>query len=417
VVGHRPWMVSTIALMAQGVGLATIVGWNGSEFWGVIRVALVVAIVVAAVWVIRRAGQGGRGATLLLTGIVGVAAGLGVGGVHFAKVGISVMAAAGIVVSIAGVVLLVSGAATLIRSIRGWWRLLAVPAGIALLVFVLFPLTLAVNATNRPRTPHGTTTPADRGFAYRDVAFTTTDGVRLSGWYIPSRNRSSVLLLHGAGSTRSSVLDHAVVLARHGYGTLLIDTRGHGSSGGDAMDFGWYGDMDVEAAVSFLDRQPDVDPTRIGVVGISMGGEQAVAAAGVDERLGAVVAEGVTGMQTADHGWLERYGWRGSIQLLIDRVAFGAAGALSGADRPLSLREAIRSAAPRPVLLIAGGHEADEGIAARWFAEASPDSADHWIVPGAGHTGGLAVRPAAWESRVIGFLDAALIPKPMDEAT
>jgi hypothetical protein len=33
----------------------------------------------------------------------------------------------------------------------------------------------------------------------------------------------------------------AAVLARHSYGTLLLDTRGHGLSGGHVMDFGWWG--------------------------------------------------------------------------------------------------------------------------------------------------------------------------------
>jgi uncharacterized protein len=42
------------------------------------------------------------------------------------------------------------------------------------------------------------------------------------------------------------------VLARHGYGVLLFDARGHGRSEGRAMDFGWFGDLDVSAAVSFL---------------------------------------------------------------------------------------------------------------------------------------------------------------------
>jgi alpha-beta hydrolase superfamily lysophospholipase len=404
------------AIAAQGVALSLIVGWEGSTLWRLGRILVVLAITAGAMWVVRRAGHVGRGATVLLTGIGGLVAGVGVGGVYLARVGLSALTIAGVVASVTGIALLVSGSVSLIRSIRGWWRLLAVPAALALLVFVLYPLTVAVDATNRPATPLGQTTPADRGVEYHDVEFMTGDGVRLSGWYIPSANSAAVLLLHGAGSTRSAVLDHAVVLARHGYGALLIDTRGHGSSGGDAMDFGWYGDLDIAAAVSFLERQPDVDPTRIAVVGLSMGGEQAIAAAGVDGRIRAVVAEGVTGMQTADHGWVERYGAQGSIQLVIDRVMYGAAGVLSGADRPMSLRDAIRRSAPRPVLMIAGGDTASEAIAGRWFERASPRSAELWVVPGAGHTAALDTRPDGWEARVITFLDEALSPSPMDDA-
>lgn len=40
------------------------------------------------------------------------------------------------------------------------------------------------------------------------------------------------------------------------------------------------------------------------MLGLSMGGEQAVVAAGSGRRIRAVVAGGVTGEQLADHGWL-----------------------------------------------------------------------------------------------------------------
>jgi uncharacterized protein len=273
----------------------------------------------------------------------------------------------------------------------------------ALLWFVLLPLTVAVNATSRPPGPAGPPTPA----GYQDVAFRTADGVRLSAWYVPPRNGAAVVLLPGAGSTRGTVLGQAAVLARHGYGALLTDTRGHGRSGGHAMDFGWWGDRDIAAAVSFLARQPGVRAGQIAVLGESMGGEQALAAAGSDPRIRAVVAEGVTGQQVADHGWLP-HGVDGALQRGMEWVMYSAAGLLSGAPRPMSIPAAIGAAAPRPALIIAGGAVADEPVAARWFRAASPATVQVWVVPGAGHTQGLARAPRAWEAHVIGFLDAAL---------
>src|SRR4051794_35240236 len=121
-------------------------------------------------------------------------------------------------------------------------------------------------------------------------------------------------LRRGAGSTRSDVLDHAIVLARHGYGVLLFDARGHGRSGGRAMDFGWYGDWDVAAAVSYLQRRADVDPDRMAAVGMSMGGEEAIGAAASLPALRAVVAEGATNRTSADWGFLSQvYGTRGWV--------------------------------------------------------------------------------------------------------
>ena len=77
-------------------------------------------------------------------------------------------------------------------------------------------------------------------------------------------------------------------------------------------------------------------------------------------------------MQPADHGWLSHYGFRGFITKGIDWVTYEGADLLSSAHRPMSLRDAVRAAAPRPVLLIASGETADEALAGRFFQEASP---------------------------------------------
>jgi hypothetical protein len=71
---------------------------------------------------------------------------------------------------------------------------------VAVLGFVLFPLTVAVYAVNLPPGPLGPATPAGYQPAYRTVAFRTADGVRLSAWYLPPRNGAAVVLLPGAGS-------------------------------------------------------------------------------------------------------------------------------------------------------------------------------------------------------------------------
>jgi uncharacterized protein len=74
----------------------------------------------------------------------------------------------------------------------------------------------------------------------------------------------------------------------------------------------------------------------------------------------------------------------------------------------MSIHDAIRAAAPRRALIIAGGASTGEPAAARWFQAASPGTVQVWVVPDAGHTQGLATAPRAWEARVIGFLNAAV---------
>ena len=109
---------------------------------------------------------------------------------------------------------------------------------------------------------------------------------------MPSTNGAAVVLRHGSGSTRNSTLDHAAFLAHAGYGVLLMDARGHGLSGGRINELGWHGPQDIRTGVDYLVQQADV--TRgIGILGLSMGGEEAINAAALDSRIAAVVAEGV----------------------------------------------------------------------------------------------------------------------------
>ena len=244
------------------------------------------------------------------------------------------------------------------------------------------------------------------------VRFAASDGADLFAWYIPSNNGANIVLRHGSGSTGASVLNQAAVLARHGYGILITDARGHGNSRGRAMDFGWYGDLDIDAAVSFLVRQPAVDVRRIALVGLSMGGEEAIGAAGQDSRIAAVVAEGATGRTFSDKSWFpEKFGFRGRVQFSFEYLEYGLAGFLSGAPQPKSLAESAHLFEPSPVLLITAGKVEDELLSAGNIQKGSPSNVTIWNIPEAGHTQGLIVKPEEWENRVIAFLDAELLKR------
>jgi pimeloyl-ACP methyl ester carboxylesterase len=229
---------------------------------------------------------------------------------------------------------------------------------------------------------------------------------------VPSRNGASVVLLHGAGSPRTAVLDQASTLGAHGYGVLLLDARGHGNSAGRGMDFGWYGERDVAAALDFVAGRPGVASDRIGVVGLSMGGEVAIGAAGSDPRVRTVVAEGATNRVAADKGYLAAYGVRGQIQRGIDWATYAVAGLLTAAPQPPPLRESAADAqsdgTPTPMLLITAGNVDTERLAATYIEQAAPEAVEIWTVPGSGHTGGLRTDPEEWERRVVGFLAASL---------
>ena len=405
--GERATRLLQYLTAAEGAGFTAIVGYDGSPLWRVIRVLLVVTLTGVAWYAYPRLRVLARGGLALFLGTVGAAAGGAVGLRFLTKAGLTVPTVAGLLAMLAGLGLLATAGMMLFRHARRWWKLLAVPvaAAVLLLGHIIVP---AVVATNVPPIALGAATPAQRGLPYSDVTIRTGDDVRLSGWYVPARNRSAVVLLHGSGSTRTETLGQAAVLARHGYGVLLLDARGHGDSGGRGMDFGWYGDADIAAAVTYLQQRPDVDPRRVGAVGLSMGGEEAVGAAASDPRIRAVVAEGVEARTAADKSaWLPG-GVAGTLQRGADAVSYWLTDLLTGAGPPISLRAAAAAAAPRPILLIAAGNSPDEARAAAAIRAAAPATVAVWVVPGAGHTGGLAARPAQWAARVTDFLEHAL---------
>jgi dienelactone hydrolase len=406
----RTILILRVAAIIEGLALATIVGLTGSLAWQAVRVLLVAGLTALAVWGLGAQQRAVRGAVALLLGLTGTVVGIGIGVMHVTHDTLDVTAVAGLVCLAIGLVLLGVGSVALVRAMPGWWKLLSIPAALVLLLFVLYPMPNALYATNVPRPAVGTATPADRELDFVDAEFVTADGVTLSGWYLPSSNGAAVVLLHGASSTRTAVLDQAAVLAEHGYGVLLYDARGHGRSGGTAMDFGWYGDLDIAAALSYLEGRPEVDPARLGAVGMSMGGEQVVGAAATDTRIRAVVGEGVTGRGFADKGWLPRH-WRGWVQRGIDAMLYGTADLLTDASPPISLRDAVAAAAPTPVLLIAGGATMGnaEEDADRWIQAGSPSTVDLWVVPDTGHTAALRTQPDEWRATVLGFLDNALL--------
>ena len=129
---------------------------------------------------------------------------------------------------------------------------------------------------------------ANLGGDYERVTFTTSDGLELAGWYVPSKNGAAVIAFPGRNGPQAQTR----MLARHGYGVLLFDRRGQGESEGDPHAFGWEGEKDIKAAIAFLKHRPDVDPERIGGIGLSVGGELMLQAAAETDDLKAVVSEG-----------------------------------------------------------------------------------------------------------------------------
>jgi uncharacterized protein len=401
----RTWVA--VAELAVGLHLLHVAATSDLPPTGrLLFAAFVVGITGGAIALAVRGSRAGRASGMLIVGLLGTMSGAAVGVTHAVATGVSVAAVLGLAALAAGLVLLVGGAVALVRRLPGWWRLLAVPVALLVVQFVLLTVPMAVYATHVPVEPFTASPPPGTTFVLVEAA----DGVDLAAWYTPATNGAAVVLRHGsgAGSSRASTATHAAVLASRGYGVLAMDARGHGESAGRPMDWGWYGDADVAAGLTWLAARPEVDAHRLGGVGLSMGGEELLGAAGSDERLRAVVGEGVTGRSAADRDLLGHRGLVGAIDRLTAAITFGAADLMTRATRPTPLGTAVAAMGDTRVLLVTGDDPQEATVAHTLRERAAPGVVTIWELPETPHTGALARHADEWETRVIGFFDDAL---------
>jgi len=164
--------------------------------------------------------------------------------------------------------------------LTGSWK-----QGGATLPLVLDKVTVATAAATisekrRPQTPKPPFPYDTREAAFRNI----NDGVELAGTLTLPRGPGpwpAVVLVSGSGQQDrdETLMDHkpflvlADALSRVGIAVLRYDDRGVGGSTGDptkgtSVDFA----RDAEAGIDWLQKQPGIDPARIGIVGHSEGG-------------------------------------------------------------------------------------------------------------------------------------------------
>ena len=369
------------------------------------------ALVVGAAVLYGRMRAGARAGVALIFGFFGLLGGAEAA-YYLQDVGLSGDDFSGLLSISAGVVLLGIGIVTLWRSRRRYdrptWRyvrraLLGIGA-LLLVAFVLFPISLAYVVTHvaPARVPE-----AELGVPYEDVQFRTSDGLLLKGWYIPSKNRAAVISFPGRSGTRLQ----ARMLARHGYGVLLFDRRGEGESDGDWNIFGWQGDRDLYAAVSFLRGRDDVDPERVGGIGRSVGGEMLIEAAAESHAFKAVVSEGSSGRSVRDDLANHDLSIGRLPEIAAELVNTAATAVFTNNLPPEDLKTLSARISPRAVFFIYGEHGqgGSERVPNQGFFAAAGEPKAIWEVPDAQHVGGITTRPAEYERRVIAFFNRALL--------
>jgi len=136
-------------------------------------------------------------------------------------------------------------------------------------------------------------TPDELGLDFENVVFKTSDGLRLSGWYVPAAgSRFTVLFCHGNGGNMMHCLDSINIFYNLGLSCFIFDYRGYGSSQGKPTEEGTY--LDVQAAYKWLTEHKKVPPENIILFGRSLGGSIAARLATTEQTAALIIESSFT---------------------------------------------------------------------------------------------------------------------------
>lgn len=117
-------------------------------------------------------------------------------------------------------------------------------------------------------------TPADLDLDFEEITFRSSDGIMLTGWYVPiEKSHFTVLFCHGNGGNIMHRLDSLGLFHSLGLSCLVFDYRGYGNSQGRPTEAGTF--LDARAAYDWLVRERHVPTEQIILFGRSLGGSVA----------------------------------------------------------------------------------------------------------------------------------------------
>jgi len=175
-------------------------------------------------------------------------------------------------------------------------------------------------------------------------------------------------------------------VCREGFAVLIFNFRGTGASGGNLDILGWV--RDLKAALDYLWVLPEVDRSRLALMGFSAGAAVSVCTASQDERVSHIVACACPARFT--------FSERDEPQNIVEH--FRSLGAIRDETFPPSVEEwfsgfrevspvkYVAGIAPRPLLLLHGSQDDVVPVAHadEMYAQAG-ESRQLTIIDGAGH--------------------------------
>ena len=222
--------------------------------------------------------------------------------------------------------------------------------------------------------------PEELGIVKQDVYFTTADGLRLHGWFLPAKQpaKGTVLFLHGNAQNVSTHIANIWWMPEQQLNVFLFDYRGFGKSEGEPTLEGLQ--LDTASALDTLFKRTDINKEKVVVYGQSLGAAIAITHLAHSEyrsRLQAIILEGgFTSFRDVAQEALDKWWVTWAFQWPLSLT-------ISDDNRPI---DNIQYLSPTPVLIV---HGKDDQIIevhhAHELFNAAKDPKNLWFVTRSGH--------------------------------
>lgn len=282
--------------------------------------------------------------------------------------------------------------------------------GVLLLhIFVIAPLIFShilTHANSRPSDREIKTNALKAEIAFQEVQFTSADGVKLSGWYLPHENSPvTIVYCHGLFRSRLEMLERAEEFLQQGYAGLLMDFRSHGKSSEAMTSMGYLERFDIIGAVHYLQDSLQIQ-TPIVVYGVSMGAAAALLAAADEPKIAGLIIDSsfLSFDETITH----------HAKLFFNLPKFPVASALilftewrvGFTPEAFDLQRAVQKIGDRPILFIAGGEDTrmPPEIAQTLYAVSPSTHKNIVIIPQASHGAAFRTDPQTCIKAILTYL-------------
>jgi uncharacterized protein len=277
---------------------------------------------------------------------------------------------------------------------------------IGLIIFYFIVSALIANGIAMTLRRPITMTPVSFGVPFEDVVFYShTDNLLLKGWYLPSGQNKTIIVMPGGKQTRedrsTKLLELCVDLAKRGYNILVFDRRGCGQSEAARLNCRSILDRDFNGAIDYIRNQNGYGEN-IFLLGISVGATAAIASAKANDEIKAVICDSCfTSIPEMTKRVLAKTFEPFVIfqpgAVLMGRLLFGL-------DKESAIDKVPKISCP---IFFINGSE-DKSVppedACRLIEASNNPSDEIWIADGAGHSQSYITHPDEYVDKVIKFL-------------